>query len=56
MSWCLDCHRAPEKYLRPISEVFNPNYRAPANQIEVGLRLMKENKVQKLTNCSTCHR
>ena len=56
MSWCLDCHRAPEKYLRPKSEVFNPNYLPPANQLEVGLRLVKENKVQKLTNCSTCHR
>ena len=23
MEWCLDCHRAPEKYLRPREEVFN---------------------------------
>src|SRR5437867_3826125 len=23
MRWCLDCHRAPEKYLRPREEVFN---------------------------------
>ena len=29
MGWCLDCHRQPEKYLRPKSEVFNPNYVAP---------------------------
>jgi hypothetical protein len=26
MSWCLECHRQPEKYLRPKSEVFNPYY------------------------------
>jgi hypothetical protein len=56
MSWCLDCHRAPEKYVRPRSEVFNPIYSAPANQIEVGLKLVKEYKIQRLTNCSTCHR
>ena len=26
MEWCLDCHRAPEKYLRPRDEVFNMAY------------------------------
>ena len=30
MEWCLDCHRAPEKYLRPREEVFNMAYQAPA--------------------------
>ena len=56
MSWCLECHRAPEKYVRPKSEVFNPHYQAPPDQIELGLKLVKEYKIQKLTNCSTCHR
>jgi hypothetical protein len=56
MRWCLECHNAPENYLRPRSEVFNSFYRAPKNQQELGLRLMKEYKVQKLTNCTTCHR
>jgi menaquinone reductase, multiheme cytochrome c subunit len=23
MSWCLDCHRSPEKHLRPVEEVTN---------------------------------
>lgn len=26
MGWCLDCHRAPEKHLRPLEEVFNLKY------------------------------
>jgi Cytochrome c7 and related cytochrome c/Class III cytochrome C family len=56
MSWCLDCHRAPENYVRPRSEVFNPNYVTPANQAELGAKLVQEYKIQKLTNCSTCHR
>lgn len=56
MSWCLDCHRQPEKYVRPKSEVFNPNYAPPANQMELGRKLVKEYKIQKLQNCSTCHR
>ena len=56
MSWCLDCHRAPEKYVRPKSEVFNPHYAAPSNQIELGQKLVREYKIQSLTYCSTCHR
>src|SRR5215467_13448994 len=30
MEFCLDCHRAPEKYLRPREEVFNMRYEAPS--------------------------
>lgn len=56
MGWCLDCHRQPEKYVRPKSEVFNPNYVAPPNQMELGAKLVKENHIQSLQSCSTCHR
>jgi len=59
MEWCLDCHRAPEKYLRPRSEVFNMAYEAPANQLEIGLALKNEYKVARtehMTSCSVCHR
>jgi hypothetical protein len=56
MGWCLDCHRNPEKFVRPKENVFDIHYKAPANQNELGLKLMKENKIQSLTNCTTCHR
>ncbi len=59
MEWCLECHREPEKFLRPRSEVFNMKYQAPANQLELGLRLKQEYNVagaQHLTSCSVCHR
>jgi cytochrome c peroxidase len=59
MSFCLDCHRQPEKYVRPRSEVFNPNYETPANQLELGKKLVAEYKIQNtqhLQSCSTCHR
>jgi hypothetical protein len=56
MRWCLDCHNAPEKYLRPRAEVFNAFYTPPKNQMALGLKLKKEYRVQNLTNCSTCHR
>ena len=56
MSWCLNCHRQPEQFVRPKAEIFNPNYVPPANQLELGRRLVKEYKIQSLTSCYTCHR
>ena len=56
MRWCLECHNAPEKFLRPRSEVFNAFYQPPEDQLALGQRLMKEYNVQKLTDCTTCHR
>jgi hypothetical protein len=31
MSWCLDCHRNPAPYLRPASEIYNLDWRSPAD-------------------------
>jgi len=56
MDWCLGCHREPEKYVRPKKEVFNPFYQPPADQLTLGRKLVAEYKIQRLTNCSTCHR
>jgi len=59
MEWCLDCHRAPEKFLRPREEVFNMAYQAPADQLELGMQLKREYNVadvQHMTTCSVCHR
>lgn len=56
MSWCLDCHRAPERYVRPRSEVFSIDYQPPADQLALGRQLVEEYKIQKLTDCATCHR
>jgi hypothetical protein len=56
MGWCLDCHRNPEKFVRPRENVFDIHYKEPANQEALGLKLMKEYKIQSLTNCTTCHR
>jgi hypothetical protein len=59
MEWCLACHRAPEQYIRPRDQVFNMAYRAPANQLELGLNLKQQYgiaSVEHLTSCSVCHR
>jgi hypothetical protein len=56
MEWCLDCHRSPERYVRPRDAVFRVDYKVPADQAELGARLVAEYEIQKLTSCSTCHR
>jgi hypothetical protein len=56
MEWCLDCHRAPEKYVRPRAAVFEMGYEPDGNQLEVGRELVKQYQIQSLTSCSTCHR
>jgi Cytochrome c7 and related cytochrome c len=56
MEWCLDCHRQPEKYLRPKSAVYDPAYEPPANQLELGRRLATDYDVKPQVTCSTCHR
>ncbi|MEP7366264.1 MAG: cytochrome c3 family protein [Acidobacteriota bacterium] len=56
MEWCLDCHRAPEKYIRPRDQVFNMEYKPEGDQAVLGPKLVAEYKVRKLTDCSVCHR
>lgn len=60
MAWCLDCHRQPERYLRPIEEVTNMNWMPPdGDQIAEGLRLKAKYNIHDqayMTSCSTCHR
>jgi len=59
MSWCLDCHRNPEQALREKKDVVNMDWKAPANQAEIGKALAAQYKLRstlELTSCSTCHR
>ena len=58
MSWCLDCHRAPENFLRPSSEVFNLNWRPASNaeQLAMGAQFKKEWNVNPPVTCGGCHR
>lgn len=56
MEWCLDCHRHPERYVRPRDQVFAMDYRTPRDQPALGSRLVKAYHIQSLTSCSTCHR
>ena len=57
MQWYIDCHRHPERQVRPREEVFNIAYETPApNQDEIGPKLVSLYRIQSLTDCVTCHR
>jgi len=56
MEWCINCHRHPEDYVRPRSEVFTMGYRPTVPQSVLGPRLVKEYSIRGNTSCSTCHR
>jgi hypothetical protein len=69
MDWCLDCHRAPEKFLRPKDQVTNMRYRAAehpyakeknltresAAQLEVGGRLKQEYGIRDRQYMQSCY-
>jgi hypothetical protein len=66
MSWCLNCHRHPQDYIRPREEVFNLTYdpahdpaRPGETQESLGRKLVREYHVlpkQQMQDCFTCHR
>ena len=58
MRWCLECHRNPEKFIRPKEEVFNMTWKAK-DQETLGRELVKKYDVRppaQITSCGTCHR
>lgn len=58
MQWCLDCHRHPERQIRPREAVFDMAY-AAEDQATLGPRLVREYHVrdpERLSNCTICHR
>jgi hypothetical protein len=59
MSWCLDCHRNPQRVLRPLDQITTMGYVPDGDQEAIGRQLMQEYHtpdVRVLTSCSTCHR
>jgi hypothetical protein len=55
MEWCLECHRAPQDFVRPRSEIYNMEWEAE-DQATLGARLVEEYDIQSLLSCSVCHR
>lgn len=54
MGWCLDCHREPEKHIRPVEEVTTMGYEAD-NQDELGRELVSKHNINAPTYCQACH-
>jgi hypothetical protein len=67
MGWCLDCHRQPERHLRPKDQVTNmawlPEVKSGESPHDAQLRVGNELKAKYgirdasyMTSCYTCHR
>lgn len=56
MAWCLDCHREPEKYLRPLDEITTMGYQPAGDQLAIGRELKQAYNINPTTNCQGCHR
>jgi hypothetical protein len=56
MGWCLDCHRQPEKHLRPVEFVTKLDWVPSEDQLTMGRRLKEQNNINPSTDCWTCHR
>jgi len=56
MGWCLDCHRQPERHLRPPELVTSMDWVAPEDPVAYGRRLREQRGIRPSTDCWTCHR
>jgi hypothetical protein len=58
MDWCLECHRAPERFLRPLDQIYTLGWQPPEDQTALGRQLVADYgiKVDQLSDCSICHR
>ena len=41
MEWCLECHRQPERFVRPREYVFSMDWQPPEDQLALGQRLVQ---------------
>jgi hypothetical protein len=55
MGWCLDCHREPERHLRPVEYVTDMAWQAE-DQLALGRELRETHNINPSEDCSTCHR
>lgn len=55
MAWCVECHKTPEKFLRPQDKITDMTWVAP-NQTQLGMKLKKDHYINTSLDCSVCHR
>lgn len=58
MGWCLECHREPEQFVRPTSEIYTFGYEpTEADLLTVSEdSIAHDGELNRLLNCSICHR
>ncbi|HEY4294224.1 cytochrome c3 family protein [Luteibacter sp.] len=58
MKWCLECHRHPERFVRPRDQAFAMDDRHPGADDALGIHLVDAYRIdrRRLTDCSICHR
>jgi hypothetical protein len=58
MKWCIECHRDPQRFIRPRDKIFDMTWRPSADRRE-SAQLIAQYHIDttgRLTDCSTCHR
>ncbi|NRA26631.1 MAG: cytochrome c3 family protein [Opitutales bacterium] len=58
MAFCLECHREPERFIRPVEDVYNLDWSAgdSSDQKAQGEELVHDWNVNPPLSCSGCHR
>lgn len=58
MSFCLDCHRNPERVVRPLDKVYDLTWKADSKEAQAqdGTKFVHDWKILPPQSCSGCHR
>jgi hypothetical protein len=56
MGWCLECHRDPDRHLRPVEYITQLDWVPEDDALTLGRRLRDEKNIHPSDDCSTCHR
>ena len=55
MEWCLECHREPEKFVRPVDQIYSMDWKSE-DQEALGQALVEKYGIEPRLSCSACHR
>jgi hypothetical protein len=59
MKWCIDCHRDPQKFVRPQGRIYDMAWQPSHHSQSESSKLVAQyhiDRTGRLTDCSTCHR
>ena len=56
MSWCLDCHRNPNKHIRPRNQITNMDWVPSKNHDMIVEKYINDRNISPPEDCTACHR